>query len=294
MAILETNELVKTFKTFSLGPLNLSVDAGCALGLVGANGAGKTTLFRCIMSTVRKDSGRILINDREVNLSPALWKQSIGYVGDYTPLFDNRTGYNNLQIISKFYPAWSNDLAESLARRLNLDLNQRVKNYSTGQRTKFAIVLALSYQPNLLILDEPTAGLDPVARDIFMEILFEQMESGEKALVYATHHISEIENLADRLVFISNGIVERDEIKEDLAEKWRKLCFRHEKSLASIPHVLSHKSEHPYYELISENSAGTLEHLQQLGVKDVDVSRLSIEQITVQILKDSAQEINHV
>jgi len=294
MTMLETQGLVKNFRDFSLGPLDLTLDAGCAMGLVGANGAGKTTLFRSLIGTLRRDQGTVFINGEEANNLRGLWRQQIGYVGDYTPLFDNWSGHKNLATFARFYPDFSLDRAQRLAQRLNLNLKQRAKHYSTGQRTKLAIILALSHAPKLLLLDEPTAGLDPVARDVFMELLFERMESEQVALLYATHHISEIEQLADRLVFISCGLIIRDEVKEDLAENWRTITFRCEKPLDQIPNVLQHKSEPPYHELMSDHADATIQFLTDCGVEGIVSSRLSIEKIAVQILKDSAKEISHV
>ena len=294
MAMLETQGLVKTFGNFSLGPLDLTLDAGCAMGLVGANGAGKTTLFRSLMGTLRRDQGTVIINGDEADASQGLWRQHIGYVGDYTPLFANWSGHKNLTSFARFYPEFSQDRAHRIAQRLNLNLDQRVKHYSTGQRTKLAIVLALSHKPKLLLLDEPTAGLDPVSRDAFMELLFEQMATEQVALLYATHHISEIENLADRLMFISFGQAVRDEVKEDLAENWRTLTFRFEKPLQQIPHILRHKSEPPYHELISDHADATIQFLTDCGVEGIESSRMSIEKIAIQILKESAQELSHV
>ncbi len=294
MAMLETQGLVKNFKNFSLGPLDLTLNAGCAMGLVGANGAGKTTLFRSLMGTLRRDQGTVFINGNEADRTRGLWRQQIGYVGDYTPLFDNWSGNKNLASFARFYPDFSLDRAHRLAQRLNLNLDQRAKHYSTGQRTKLAIILALSHEPKLLLLDEPTAGLDPVSRDVFMELLFEQMATEQVALLYATHHISEIEQLADRLVFISCGMVVRDEVKEDLAENWRSITFRFEKSLEQIPNVIQHKSEHPYHELVSDDANATIQFLTDCGVEGIESSRLSVEKIAVQILKESAKEINHV
>ena len=96
-------------------------------------------------------------------------------------------------------------VGSSMTSRLELDLSQKVGAYSTGQRTKLAIILALAHHPSLLLLDEPANGLDPVTRDTFMEVLFEQMSNEELTVLYATHHISEIERIADQLIFISKG-----------------------------------------------------------------------------------------
>ncbi|MEQ8312812.1 MAG: ABC transporter ATP-binding protein [Gammaproteobacteria bacterium] len=292
--MLEINELNKNYGDFSLGPLSLSVEAGCALGLVGANGAGKTTLFRSLMGTVRSDSGGCQLNGRETSYREASWKDQIGYVGDYTPFFDNWSGAKNLQTLAKFYSSWSESLAVELANRLRLNLSQKVKQYSTGNRTKLAIVAALCHQPALLVMDEPSNGLDPVARDTFMEILHEQLESGETTLLYATHHISEIEHLADRLVFLSEGQILRDELKEDLSQSWRRITFRSESMPTAIPHVVSQRGEHPYQELISDNGDATVAALKQQHVENIETSRLSIEKIAIEILKTSARELNHV
>ncbi|MDA1371094.1 MAG: ABC transporter ATP-binding protein [Proteobacteria bacterium] len=294
MAMLELNGLTKNYRTFSLGPVDLSLEAGCAMGLVGANGAGKTTLFRIVVGTVRRDLGSISLCNESATASTALWKQHIGYIGDFNPMYDNWSGYKNLAIIAPFYPNWSQEKALKIAQRLGLNLDLRVKHYSTGQRAKLAAILALSHTPELLLLDEPTSGLDPVAREIFMELLFEQMAAGDTALLYATHHISEIEQLADRLVFISNGLIVRDEIKEDLAESWRKVTCRIEKPLQKIPNVLQHKSEPPFHELISDNAEATIKFLNEQGAEGIESSRLSIEKIAVQILKESNQESHHV
>ena len=292
--MLEINQLTKNYGDFSLGPVNLSVEAGCALGLVGANGAGKTTLFRSLMGTVRNDSGDFLLNNRQAMFANGQWKQHIGYVGDYSPFFDTWTGHKNLATLANYYPDWSQQKATEYARRLNLDLHKKVKDYSTGNRTKLAIVCALCHDPDLLLFDEPTNGLDPVARDVFMDLLHEQLESGEKALLYATHHISEIDNLADRLVFLSAGQIIKDVIKEDLLQTWKRITFRSENVPSDIPHVVSQRGEHPYQELISDQGNETEQYLQQNGISNLESSHLSIEKIAIEILKNTAREINHV
>ena len=294
MSLLAIDELVKSYGEFSLGPLSLTVKAGSSVGLVGANGAGKTTLFRTLMGTLRRQQGTVRFNGQLMDASNPRLKQHIGHVGDFTPLFESWSGRKNLQTISQFYPDWSEQLAFETARRLNLDLNSKAGSYSTGQRTKLAIVMALAHQPQLLLLDEPTTGLDPVARENFQELLFEFLAHENRSIVYATHHIAEIEQLADRLVFISEGLVVRDEIKEDLSESWRRITFRSEQALVDIPHVISQRGEHPYHEVISNNGAVTEKYLINQAVENIEVSRLSVEKITVEILRTATREFDHV
>lgn len=293
MAMLEIDGLVRSFDEFSLGPFSLSLEAGCVMGLIGANGAGKTTLFRSLMGTLRLNEGQVLIDGKIADNRTGLWRQKIGYVGDYTPLFEGWSGRKNLQAFARFYPGWSTELAESYAQRLDLDLELKAKSYSTGQRTKLAIILALSHKPKLLLLDEPTAGLDPISREVFMELLFEHAESEQVAMLYATHYVSEIEQIADRLTFVSAGQLIRNEVKEDLAENWRRITFKSEQKLERIPHALQYKVEDLYHELISDESATTIQFLREQNVEAIEASRLSMEKIAVQILRDTSKAISH-
>ena len=292
--MLEIHALVKTYKTFSLGSLDLSVPAGCALGLVGANGSGKTTLFRSIMGTVRRNQGSITVDGVPATNSSGAWKDSIGYIGDYVPLFDHWTGYKNLEYFANFYTQWSMKHAEGIAKQLNLDLQQKVSNYSTGQRAKLGIAIALAHKPKLLLLDEPTTGLDPVSRDGFMELLFEIAEQEDCAIVYATHHIAEFERLADRFIFLSEGQIVRDEIKEDLTEHWRKISYRFSGPPHEIPCVVQHKHENSQHMVLSNNFEETVSFLNSNGAESIETSSLSVEKIATELLRQSAREISHV
>lgn len=286
MTMLETTNLCKAYKDFSLGPIDLNLEAGSAHGLVGANGAGKSTLFRCIMGVVRPDQGIIKINGHLADTSSGNWKQSIGYVGDYAPFYEQLSGARNLQLLAAYYENWSNELVQSLASRFDLNLSKTVKSYSTGQRTMLAVITALAHRPSLLLLDEPSIGLDPVARDILMELLFESMQEENLTLLYSTHHVSEIEQLADRLIIIDHGRIARQEDKEHLAENWRKITFRYQSELGEIPNQVSAKRQGVDYEIISSNCQSTTWFLEKLGADSIQVNRLSTEQICVQILKN--------
>lgn len=286
-AKLVIEQLVKNYGGFSLGPVDLRIEPGCAAGLVGDNGAGKTTLFRCLMGTVKSDQGSVTVAGVKAGGADGQWRNGVGYVGDYHPFFDSWTGARNLATLSRFYRNWDPQLAIDLAAKLNLDLNIKVKAYSTGQRAKLALIAALAHRPGVLVLDEPTTGLDPVARETFLETLFGFMASGESALLYATHHTEEIEGLADRLVFMHQGQIIRDAIKEDLLETWRSLSFRSEQALGDIPHALSVRSEPPYQQVISDDAATTVNYLRQQGIDHIDQTPMSAGQIAIRILRQA-------
>jgi ABC-2 type transport system ATP-binding protein len=285
--MLDIRNLSKRYDSFSLGSINLQLKAGTVYGLVGANGAGKTTFFRTVMGTVRSDTGQISVKGNVVRNSCGQWKQDIGYVGDYTPLFENRSGFHNLKMFSHFYKNWSSERASFIANRFDLDLHQKVKNYSTGQRTKLAITLALSHQPKLLLFDEPATGLDPVSRETFIEMLFEEIEHGNKTILYATQHVSEIEQLADEIIFLNSGQILRQDMKEDLVEHWRRITFRKQGDVGEIPNCVSLKTYGLDFELVTDDHKQALCHLEQSQAESIEVSRLSVEQISVQILKQT-------
>jgi len=287
--MLEITNLRKKYGGFALGPIDLTLEPGTVHGLIGPNGAGKTTLFRTIMGTVRRDQGLVKVGGRKADASSGEWKRNIGYIGDYTPLFEHWSGARNLQAFAAFYDNWSEGTAESLASRLELDLSQKVGAYSTGQRTKLAIILALAHPPSLLLLDEPANGLDPVIRDTFMEILFEQMSNEELTVLYATHHISEIERIVDRLIFINDGRILTHERVDTLLENWRKITFRTSQPIGDVPHQVSRVREGDDHQVTTSSFQSALWFLESQGVECIEASKLTTEQICVYVLRNGAR-----
>ncbi len=288
--MLEITNLCKKYDRFDLGPIDLHLEPGTVHGLIGPNGAGKTTMFRCIMGTVRRNQGLVKIGGVQADENSGSWKQRVGYAGDYTPLFEHWTGVKNLKAISAFYPTWSAKTVQTLASRFDLDLSQVVKKYSTGQRTKLALILALAHNPDLLLLDEPANGLDPVARDVFMEVLYERMQNEDLTLLFATHHVAEIERLADQLIFIGSGRILRHEVTENLVENWRKITFRTSSQIGEIPDEVSKISQGQEHEVTTSNFQTTLCFLEKLGVESIEINKLTTEQISVHILKTQMDE----
>jgi ABC-2 type transport system ATP-binding protein len=211
----ELKGLTKEFPDFKLGPLNLDLEPGQVLGYVGPNGSGKTTTMHCIVGLVKVDSRKTEIFGRENDPNNIEWKFDIGYVGDKQVFYENWSGAKNLKFISQFYPSWSDQIAADLISRFELPIEKRAKELSGGNRVKLSLVQVLARNPKLLILDEPTAGLDPVVRTELLDVLFELLADGDKAIFYSTHILNDISRLADELAFIENGHIKLKSLKDD-------------------------------------------------------------------------------
>lgn len=280
----QITELVKKYPDFMLGPLDLRLEPGMVLGYIGPNGSGKTTTMHCLTGLVKADKGTMQIFGRENNPNKPAWKLDIGYVGDVHVFYERWSGEKNLKFLSQFYPNWSDDLAKRLADRFQLPLNKKAKELSTGNRVKLSLVSALAHSPKLLLLDEPTAGLDPVVRTEVLDTLFEILEDGERAIFYSTHILSDISRLADELVFLSNGQLLQRSAKDDLTDTWRRISFRLDK-MQKIDNVVEHKTEGADHQVVSSDYLVTLEHLKALGADNIQESRMTIDDIAVHILK---------
>jgi ABC-2 type transport system ATP-binding protein len=282
---LQCRSLTKQFRDFTLGPLDLELEPGTVLGLIGPNGAGKTTLLQCLVGLLRADSGETRILGRPNDPNRPDWKLDIGYVGDIQVFWERWTAARNLAFIAQFYPGWSHERAAGLAARLGLPLQKRAKDLSTGNRVKLSLVMALARSPRLLLLDEPTSGLDPVVRAELLDLLFETLETGDRAILYATHILSEISRLADDLAFLDEGRFRLRARKEDLLERWRRITFRHGDGEVRLPSVVSHRRERMEHQVISSDFASTLRQLRELGAENIRDTNMSIEEIAIQILK---------
>ena len=280
-------ELTKSFPEFKLGPINLDLEPGKVLGYVGPNGSGKTTTMHCMVGLVKADAGQTEIFGRRNDPNQIDWKFDIGYVGDKHVFYENWSGGKNLEFIAQFYPSWSDEKAKELVKRFELPVEKRAKDLSTGNRVKLSLVQVLSRYPKLLILDEPTAGLDPVVRTELLDVLFEVLEDGEKSIFYSTHILTDISRLADELAFIDNGKVKLKTAKDDLTENWRRISFKLNMNNVKFENIVSVENEGNNYKVISNNFESTLIHLKKLDAQSIQETRMGIDEIAVYILKEN-------
>jgi len=283
----EFKNVIKRFPGFTLGPLNLDLAPGMVLGFVGPNGAGKTTAIQCLVGLLKADGGEMHIFGRRNNPNKPQWKYDIGYVGDVHVFYENWSAAKNLKFIAQFYPNWSEKLAAELVRRFDVPLDKKARVLSTGNRIKLSLVIALAHSPRLLLLDEPTAGLDPVVRNEVLDVLFSVLESGERSIFYSTHILADISRLADELAFISNGKIIQRKAKDDLINQWRRISFRCTGDVPKLQQTISGKSDGQEHQIISCAADETLRHLHQIGALNIEDTRLTIDEIAVYILKEN-------
>lgn len=286
-------DVVKTFSEFQLGPLNLELEQGTVLGYIGPNGAGKTTTLQCLVGLLKADCGEIEIFGKRNNLNKPDWKYDIGFVGDVHPFYENWSGEKNLKFLSQFYPDWSDKIVMNLVKRFDYPLAKKVKTLSHGNRVKLSLISVLARSPKLLLLDEPSSGLDPVIRTELLEILFEMMESGERAIFYSTHILSDISRLADELAFLDNGKIFLRSVKEDLISKWRKISFQLLRDDTKFEAIVDHQCEGMNHQIVSSDFEITLRQLAEFGALDIQENRMSIDEIAVYIMKGGKNVANN-
>jgi ABC-2 type transport system ATP-binding protein len=212
-AVVQTEKLTKYYgRHRGIIDVDLSVARGEVFGFLGPNGAGKTTTIRLLLDHIRPSSGRATIFGIETTADPVAIHRRIGYLPGEFNLYDRLTGQQTVDYFANLRGGVDAGYQKGLIERLDLDPSRRYREYSRGNKQKVALVCALQHRPDLLILDEPTAGLDPLVQQTFFEVLGEATRE-ERTVFFSSHIISEVERVCDRVAIIRDGkIVEVDAV----------------------------------------------------------------------------------
>ena len=217
MKALEVKGLCKRYENFALDNVSFSLEQGTITGLVGRNGAGKTTILRSILGAAHLDAGNISLLGRPINEQT---KQEIGVVYD-TCCFGEILKIGQIdRVLGDIYRNWSRDVFLGMCEHYELPENKTIKTFSRGMKQKLSIAAALAHSPKLLLLDEPTGGLDPVAREQILHDLQTFIEDGEHTVLLSTHITSDLDRVADHVLIVSHGRMQIDTDKDTLLQEY--------------------------------------------------------------------------
>jgi ABC-2 type transport system ATP-binding protein len=219
-----------------LRDLSFDVMPGDVVGVLGKNGAGKTTLLELMLGFTPPTSGEVSVFGHPSRRMPGAVKLRVGFVPQQDELLDPLSVHDQISLVASFYPDWDAPLVARLCEDWNIDVRARIKSLSTGERQKLSIVLAFGQRPQLLVLDEPVASLDPIARRQFLEQLVELSGDEQRAIVFSSHIVSDIERLANRIWILKQG---RLDWQGDLDSLKESIVRLHLRSAAGLPDRLT-------------------------------------------------------
>ena len=219
--ILEIKNLTKEYNDFKLDNISFDVKKGYIMGFIGPNGSGKTTTIKLIMNLIKKQSGQINIFGLDNEFHDKEIKSRIGFVYDECSYFDHLSVMKNAKVIAPFYKDWDNELFNSYIKRFNLNPKKKLSKLSKGMKTKFSLAVALSHNADLIIMDEPTAGLDPIFRRELLDILYDLIQDENKSIFFSTHITSDLDRIADYITFINKGKIVFSKSTDDINDNYR-------------------------------------------------------------------------
>jgi ABC-2 type transport system ATP-binding protein len=218
MKIVDIKNLTKTYKK-NRGIINLtfSIEEGEIFGFIGPNGAGKSTTIRTLLNFIYPTSGSATIFGKDIIKDSKEIRQNVGYLPSEVHYYDDMKVIDLLKYSARFYKKFNSKRMTELAERLDLDLHKKIEDLSFGNRKKVGIVQAMLHEPKLLILDEPTGGLDPLMQNTFFELLEEEREKGT-TIFFSSHILSEVQKMCDRVAIIKEGKLVKVETIENLTK----------------------------------------------------------------------------
>lgn len=280
--VIEIKKLTKKYDNlFSLGEINLNIPSGCIIGLIGENGAGKTTLIKSMLNIIRPDNGNVKIFNKDSIKYDYEVKKDIGVVLDDMFFPEILTANDINSIMKDIYKNWDKDLYFDYLKKFKLPNNKAIKTMSKGMRKKLEIVTALAHHPKLLILDEPTSGLDPIVRSDILDLFLEFIKDEEHTILLSTHITSDLEHIADEIIFIDNGKIILNKSKDDLLDNYGILkCDKDAfKEVLKEDIICFRKNKYNYEVLISDRNK------MKKKYKDFVIDKVTLDELMVMVIK---------
>jgi len=284
----EASNLSKSFGDKQvLQDMSFGVSPGDVVGVLGKNGAGKTTLLELMLGFTAPSGGGVRLFGHESYSLPGDIKSRVGFVPQQDELLDQLSVADQLRVIASFYSRWDAALITRLCAEWGVDLKARIKSMSVGERQKLSILLAFGHQPDLLILDEPVASLDPIARRQFLEQLLTISADGERAIVFSSHIVSDIERLANRIWILKDGRLDWKGDLDSLKESIVRLHIRGargELPAFKIPGVLNFRRDGAFATAVVRDwTPEAQDAVEKSASVQIEVETLGLEEIFVEL-----------
>ncbi len=278
---IEIKNLTKKYDGFKLDNINLNIPKGLIIGLIGENGAGKTTLIKSILNIINIDKGSIKIFDKDYKKEDYSIKEDIGVVLDNMFFPEILNAKDICCIMKDIYKNWDSNLYYNYLSKFDVPTSKKIKDLSKGMRKKLEIVTALSHKPKLLILDEPTSGLDPVVRDEVLDLFLDFIQEEDNTILLSTHITSDLEHIADRIVFIDKGKLIMDESRDDILDNYGILkCDIDYFNKIDKRDIISYKKGKYEYQILVAN-IGKIKN----KYKDCILDKITLEELMVLVIK---------
>lgn len=264
--------LKKTYGEFDLN-VSINVYEGNIVGLIGENGAGKSTFLKLILGLIEKDEGEVeILGEKNINDNRFIL-ENIGVVIDDNVIPENLDIVKVNNIMCKIYRQWDTKKFYKLASEFNLDRGKKIKDYSKGMKMKLSLIVALSHNPQLLVLDEPTTGLDPVAREQILDMFLDFVQDSSHSILFSSHIMDDLEKIADYIIFIKDGKVLLSENKDKIIYEWG-VIRDEEKLLENIEkkYVIAYKKSSYGYDILINDKEYFREKLNDVIVDDATLN----------------------
>ncbi|MGH3089334.1 MAG: ABC transporter ATP-binding protein [Rubrobacteraceae bacterium] len=286
--VISLKDVRKSYGDFELGPVNLEVEPGFVVAVVGPNGSGKSTLFRMLMNLARPDEGSLALFDSAYPNDEVEIKQKIGYVPERSVGHDEMSAKALGEFVAHWYPTWEQKTYDELLSRSEIEENKKFGKLSKGMQRRLAFALAAATGAELLLLDEPTDGVDPFARREMLEDISEFMHGGERTVVFATHVMEEVRRIADYVAFLVDGDFLGFYEKDALLEQWKVLWVEREPD-GDVPGVVEVERGNPV-RLVTDSPEETEDALAKENVRVVRSGTLDLEEILSHLMRRRTRE----
>lgn len=277
--LVEIKGMQKHYKNFDLN-CSLEVNEGCVTGLIGQNGAGKTTIFKGILNLITMDGGDVKVMGKEPQHFTPMERKKIGVVTSGSGFSEYLNIKEIANIMTRFYEKFNKQDFLNQCERFRLPMDQDLKSFSSGMKAKLKVLIAMSYEAGLLILDEPTAGLDVVARDTLLNMLREYMEEDGRAILVSSHISSDLEGLCDDLYMIDEGMIVMHEETDTLLDQYGVLKMDEDQyNKLDHKHLLKYKRENFGYSCLTKEKQFYMENYPEIVIEKGTIDEVMLMMI---------------